>query len=47
MFGIENKVFVLKLNKFWEVVDTGIVGDALIDLAGGGRTALHSTLIII
>lgn len=33
--GIENKLLVLKLNKFWQAVDQGIVGDALIDLAGG------------
>jgi len=35
MQGIENKLLVLKLNKYWVVVDTAIVGDALIDLAAG------------
>lgn len=33
--GIENKEIVLKLNKHWVVVDTAIVGDALIDLCAG------------
>lgn len=33
--GIEHKLLVLKLNKNWKVVDQGIVGDALVDLAGG------------
>lgn len=35
MFGIENKLLVLKLNKNWVAIDQAIVGDALIDLAGG------------
>ena len=35
MQGIENKLLVLKLNKFWTVVDTALVGDAIIDLAAG------------
>lgn len=35
MQGIENKLLVLKLNKNWVAVDTAIVGDAIIDLAGG------------
>ncbi len=35
MQGIENKLLVLKLNKNWKVVDTAIVGDAIIDLAAG------------
>jgi 5-methylcytosine-specific restriction endonuclease McrA len=35
MQGIETKLLVLKLNKFWKVVDTALVGDALVDLAAG------------
>jgi len=35
MLGIENKELVLKLNKYWTVVDTALVCDALIDLAAG------------
>lgn len=35
MQGIENKLLVLKLNKNWTVVDTALVGDALVDLAAG------------
>src|SRR5512137_2799872 len=35
MFGIENKLLVLKLNKNWVAIDQAIVGDALIDLAAG------------
>lgn len=35
MQGIENKLLTLKLNKFWKVVDTSLVGDALVDLAAG------------
>lgn len=35
MIGIENKLLTLKLNRNWKVVDTAIVGDALIDLCAG------------
>lgn len=35
MFGIENKLLVLKLNKNWKVIGQSIVSDALVDLAAG------------
>lgn len=35
MQGIENKLLVLKLNRYWQAVDTSLVCDALVDLAAG------------
>lgn len=35
MTGIERKLFTLKLNRNWKVVDQSLVCDALVDLAAG------------
>lgn len=33
--GIENKLLVLKLNKYWQAIDQEVVGKAICDLAAG------------